>query len=87
MRTIEFKGHEIAYDERCLKSYKWQKAMNSGDSQRSTKAVAQLFAGRDEEYADLICGNDNPDELDTSMEAMGELLAAVLEDMGQLAKN
>lgn len=87
MRTIEFQGHEIAYDERCLKSYKWQKAMNSGDPARSTRAVEQLFAGRDEEYADLISGNDNPDDLDTSMDVMADLLAAVLEDMGQLAKN
>lgn len=87
MRTIEFQGIEITYDERCMKSYKWQKAMNSGDSTRSTKALEQLFAGRDEEYADALCGNEDADSLDSSMDVMADLLAAVLEDMGQTAKN
>ena len=87
MRTIEFQGHEIAYDERCMLSYKWQKAMNSGDAERSSRAIERLFLGHDEEYADLLCGNDDADELDSSMDVMGELLAAVLDDMGQKAKN
>lgn len=97
MRTIEFKGVSVAYDEYCVKSYRWQKSMNSGDPERSTKAVARLFAGKDEYYAYAI-GADEPmtyeewlkmgdDFLDESMEAMSELLAAVLEDMGQTAKN
>jgi len=87
MRTVEFKGHEFTYDERCMKSYKWQKAMNSGDAERSSRAIARLFAGRDEEYADVLSENDDPDELDSAMDAMAELLGAVLEDMGQSAKN
>ena len=87
MRTIEFQGHDIAYDERCMKSYKWQKAMNSGDAERSTRAVERLFCGRDEEYADLLCGNADTEDLDSSMDVMGELLAAVIEDMEQTAKN
>lgn len=97
MRTIEYKGVPVAYDERCMKSYRWQKAVNSGDSGRTTRAIARLFCDRDEYYAYAI-GVDEPmsyedwlkqgdDLLDDSMEAMGELLGAIMEDMGQTAKN
>lgn len=98
MRTIEFQGISVEYDERCIKSYRWQKAMNSGDPERSTKAVSRLFAGKDEFYACALSSDepmsyedwladDEDDWLDESMDAMGDLLAAVLEDMGQTAKN
>ena len=97
MRTIEYKGIEVEYDERCMKSYRWQKAMNSGDSERSTKALARLFADKDEYYAYALSADEpmsyeewltsDDDWLDTSMDAMAELLQAILEDMGQMAKN
>lgn len=97
MRSIEFNGITVEYDERCIKSYRWQKAMNSGDSERSTKAVARLFDGKDEYYAYALSADeplcyedwlaDDGDWLDESMDAMGDLLAAVLDDMGQTAKN
>lgn len=87
MRAIEHKGMSFEYDERCIVSYKWQKAMNSQDPGRTTRALEQLFCGRDEEYADMLCGNDDHDDLDTSMGDMTELLSAVLEDMGRTAKN
>lgn len=97
MRTIEFKGITVEYDERCVKSYRWQKAMNSGDPQRSTKAVSRLFCGRDEYYAYLLSADEplayeewealGDDALDASMDVMGDLLTAVVEDMGQTAKN
>ena len=74
MRTIEFQGHEIAYDERCLKSYKWQKKALSGDSGRALVAIEDLFAGRDEEYAEML-GDD--------AEAMQELIAAVVADTNE----
>lgn len=97
MRNLEFNGITVEYDERCVKSYRWQKAMNSNDSGRSTRAVSRLFGGKDEYYAYLL-GAEKPisyeeweklgdDVLDESMDAMGELLAAVLDDMGQTAKN
>lgn len=97
MRTIEFRGVAVEYDERCIKSYRWQKAMNGGDSEKSTKAISRLFAGKDEFYAYALSAdepmsyeewlNDDGDWLDDSMDAMGELLATVLDDMGQTAKN
>jgi len=78
MRTIEYKGVEVTYDERCTKSWKWQKAVASGDPARSIRAIEQLLAGRDEEYAEAL-GDDG--------DAMLGLLTAVMEDMGGAAKN
>ena len=85
MRTIEFKGVTIEYDERVLKSWKWQKAAASGDMARILGAMERLLCGRDEEYADLLCGNEDPDDLDTAADAMQGLVTAVLEDAN--AKN
>ena len=85
MRTIEFKGIEVEYDEKCLLSWKWQKAVASGDQSRAVRAMEKLLCGRDEEYADALCGNDDPEAPDTSAEAMQELVAACLSDAN--AKN
>ena len=85
MRTIEFKGIEVEYDEKCLLSWKWQKAVASGDQARAIGAMEKLLCGRDEEYADMLCGNDDPEAPDTSAEAMQELVAACLSDAN--AKN
>lgn len=86
MRTIEFRGIKVEYDERCTHSWKWQKAVASGDMARSVSAVERLLCGRDEEYADALCGNDDPDAPDTSAEVMTELIAAVIADTNE-AKN
>jgi hypothetical protein len=85
MRTIEFEGIEVTYDDRVTRSWKWQKAAASGDQSRMLEAMEKLFCGRDEEYADALCGNDDPDDLDTSADAMQRLVVAVLEDAN--AKN
>ena len=86
MRTIEFRGIEVEYDERCTKSWKWQKAVASGDMPRIIKAVERLLCGRDEEYADLLSGNDDPDSPDESADAMQELIGACIADLSK-AKN
>lgn len=86
MRSIEFRGITVEYDERCTKSWKWQKAVASGDGSRAIKAIEQLLCGRDEEYADLLCGNDDPDAPDTAADVMQELLAACVADLNE-AKN
>lgn len=86
MRTIDFRGIKVSYDERCTKSWKWQKAVASKDMARGTRAISQLLCGRDEEYADALCGNDDPDELDTSADVMQELIAACIEDL-EASKN
>jgi hypothetical protein len=77
MRTIEFRGKKVEYDEKCLKSWKWQKCMASGDLSRGIDAISRLLNGRDEEYADLF---------DDDAEAMQALVIACLED-SNTAKN
>lgn len=78
MRTIEFEGIEVEYDERMTKSYRWQKKALSGDPSRSIEAIEMLLCGKDEEYAEAL-GDD--------AEAMDRLFTAVLEDVGAKAKN
>lgn len=77
MRTIEFQGHAIEYDETCIKSWKWQKALASGNDAKGIAAIERLFMGKDEEVADLI-----GDDLDT----MGKLIAAISAE-NRTAKN
>ena len=103
MKTILHKGIEVTYDERCLKSYRWQKQMNSGNAQRSSRAISRLLCGRDEYYAYAFStkepmayeewaalDEDALDLLDMSADTMGimtDMLAAIIEDAGQVAKN
>ena len=87
MRTIEYEGMEFEYDERCILSFKWQKAMNSNDGAKNNLAIEQLFAGRDEEYADMLCENGDPEQLDTALDAMAQLVKLCVEAMGRKAKN
>ena len=88
MRTTEFKGHEITYDDTVTKSWKWQKAVASGDLARSVNAIDRLLCGRSDEYADMLSGNEpGTDELDASMDDMTELVQAIMEELGGTAKN
>ena len=103
MKTILHKGVEVTYDEQCVNSYRWQKQMNSGNAQRSSRALSRLFCGRDEYYAYAIStkepmdyeewaalDEDALDLLDGGTDTMGvmaELLDAITEDVGQAAKN
>ena len=88
MKTIEYMGHEFEYDETVTKSWKWQKAVASGDPARSTRAIERLFCGRDEEYADVLSGIDpDSDELDDAMDKMAGLMAAIMAEIGGTAKN
>lgn len=74
MRTIEFRGVIVEYDEKCIKSWKWQKALASGDEARGVRAIENLFLGKDEEIADAL-GDD--------IETMGELIAAITQENRQ----
>ena len=88
MKTIEHKGHEFEYDETVTKSWKWQKAVASGDIARSVGAIDRLLCGRSDEYADILSGNEpGTDELDESMDAMTGLVQAIMEELGGTAKN
>lgn len=73
MATIEFRGVTVEYDDKCPKSYKWQKLINRND----ISAIEQLFLGHDEEVADMF-GDDS--------DTMQELVLACIED-SRAAKN
>lgn len=73
MATIEFRGTTVEYDEKCPKSYKWQKLINRND----ISAIEKLFLGRDEEVAEMF---------DDDSDTMQELVLACIED-SRAAKN
>lgn len=77
MRTIEFKGVKVQYDEKLPHSWKWQKKLASGNSAAGIAAIEELLLGKDEEVADALGGE---------METMGELVAAIV-DANDKAKN
>lgn len=73
MATIEFRGKKVEYDEKCAKSYKWQKLINRND----ISAIEMLFFGHDEEVAETF---------DDDSDVMQELVLACIED-SRAAKN
>lgn len=78
MRSIEHDGQTFEYDESCIFNYGWQKQVVSEDASKNFKAAERLFMGKDEEVAERLGG---------SMEAMGELIKAIMQDNGRAAKN
>ena len=78
MRTFDYDGHEIIYDESVLKDYRTQKVMARGDVAGFFDVLEKLFCGRDEEYADLVGG---------TAESMAPLIQACMEDAGSAVKN
>lgn len=70
MKTIEFNGITVEYDETLLHSWKWQKRFAKSEGMAGMLAVEELLLGKDEEVAEAI-GDD--------IETMGELVAAILE--------
>ena len=77
MRTIEFNGVKVEYNEKLLNSWKWQKKLAGGNPAAGMAAVEELLMGKDDEVADAV-GDD--------VETMGELIAAIMEANGK-AKN
>ena len=77
MKTIEYKGVEVQYDDTCLGSWKWLKAVASGDTARVIGAIETLFCGKDEEVAEHLGGG---------FAEMTELVAAITAG-NQQAKN
>lgn len=78
MRSIEYEGQTYEYDETCIFSYGWQKQLTSDDPAKNFRAAERLFCGHDEEVAERLGG---------SMEAMAELMKAIMGDNGKAAKN
>lgn len=77
MRTIEFRGMTVEYDEKCPNSWTWQKAMASGDDKRGFAAIERLLMGKDDEIAEKL-GDD--------FESMGELIGEIVRT-SRAAKN
>jgi hypothetical protein len=77
MRTIEFNGVSVEYDERLVHSWKWQKRLAKSDGMAGLLAVEELLLGKDEEVAEAI-GDD--------VETMGKLVASIIDENNK-AKN
>lgn len=78
MRTIKFRGHEIQYDERSLKSWKLQRQIASAGNAAAFDAADVILMGKADEVAELL-GDD--------IDAMGELLQEIVVELGGTAKN
>ena len=79
MKTIEFRGHEFEYDEKVPKSWKFQRALAKMPEQEQVFFAADaVLLGRADEVAEAL-GDD--------IDAMGELLTAITEQVGAPAKN
>ena len=74
MRTIEFRGVTVEYDETCPKKWKWQKAIASGDTGKAVNAIEQLFFGKDDDIAESLGGE---------FEVMTELVEAIMEEINK----
>ena len=74
MASIEFRGKTVEYDEKCPKSYRWQKMVTRSDM----RAIEDLFLGKDEEVAQLF-GDD--------ADVMQELVLTIIQDSSQQSKN
>lgn len=80
MRTIAFQGHEIEYDERKPRSWKFQRLVASAGSNpmAAFEAIDSLLLGQADAISETL-----GDDVDT----MGELVAAIINECGGAAKN
>lgn len=80
LRKVTYEGAEFEYDPKEAKSYRNIKriARAKDDMGGFFDAFEAIFAGRDEEYAEIL-GND--------FEKIGGLVSAVVENEGNSAKN
>lgn len=78
MKTIKFQGHEIVYDERKLRSWKVQRMIASNGAAGAFDAIDAVLCGRADEVAEL---------LDDDIDLIGEMLNAILDAEGGMAKN
>lgn len=79
MKNIKFRDIEVAYDEKVLKSWKFQRKLASLDDEDKVFFAADV----------ILCGmaDEVAEQLDDDVEVMGELLNAISEEMGVAAKN
>ena len=70
LRTIEYQGVTIEYDETCPRKWSWQRAIASGDDNRIFNAFDRLLGGKADEIA--------MEYFDDDVETMKGLIAEVL---------
>lgn len=79
MKTIVFRGIEVEYNERLLKSWKFQRRFAAAEGAEQVFMTAdELLLGKSDEIAEQL-GDD--------IEVMGELLTAIGSKMAGEAKN
>lgn len=80
LKKIEFEGHEFEYDPKQAISYRNAKriARATSDIEGLFAAFESVFAGKDEEYAELL-GDD--------FEKMGQLITEAMNAESGAAKN
>ena len=73
MKTIDFNGHEIVYDETVIDKWSWQHRVTGACG------VTELYRAMDELFGacDAVA-----QEIGDSTEAMGELLQKIAEENG-----
>lgn len=79
MKTIKFQGHEIEYDERKLRSWKVQRMIAANGQAGGFEAVDLILCGKSDEIAETLFDDD--------ANVMGDLLNAILDAEGGMAKN
>lgn len=70
MHHITFEGHEIAYDEKKLHSWKVQKQLAKGGAD-AYDAVDAILCGKSDEVADLL--GDDADKMADLLVMLGSL--------------
>lgn len=73
MKTIDFNGHEIVYDETVIDKWSWQHRVTGACG------VTELYRAMDELFGDC---DAVAQEIGDSTEAMGELLQKIAEENG-----
>lgn len=78
MKVIKFRGEEIQYDERKLRSWKIQRMIASSGAAGAFDAIDAVLLGKADEIAEMF---------DDDVDAMGELVNQIVEIEGSAAKN
>ena len=78
MKSSDYKGTTVEYDESRLTSWRWQRAVASGDTSRAFEAFDELLGGRSDAVAE---------ELGDSIDAMQDLILQIMGAEKANAKN
>lgn len=77
MKNITFEGHKVAYNAKAITSWKVQRLMSKGGAD-AFEAIDIVLGGKADEVAEQLGGD---------MDTMARLIAAIVENEGDSAKN